>query len=67
MRRLAWVVALGVTATVVAPPAARPAVAQPVTVPGPDFDHDVYDDLAVGVPGEDAGGQFLYQGTGGLG
>jgi hypothetical protein len=36
---------------VVAAPAGVPAVAQPVTVPGPDFDNDGFGDLAVGIRG----------------
>jgi hypothetical protein len=53
MRAPAWVV---VVAALVAVPAVGPARAQPVTVPGPDFDNDGFGDLAIGVPGERVGG-----------
>ena len=56
MRRLALVMLLVTAAGPVAVTAAGPAAAQPVTVPAPDFDDDGLGDLAVGVPGEDAGG-----------
>lgn len=73
MRRVAWVMVL-VMAAVTAPYAfAGRAAAQPTTVPFPDFDHDGFGDLAVGVPGEDVGTavdagavQVLYGSAGGL-
>jgi hypothetical protein len=49
------VAALVLAAALVAARAGAPAVAQPVTVPGPDFDNDGFGDLAVGVPGEGVG------------
>jgi FG-GAP repeat len=73
MRRVVWVMVL-VMAAVAAPYAsAGRAAAQPTTVPFPDFDHDGFGDLAVGVPGEDVGTavdagavQVLYGAAGGL-
>ena len=56
MRRVAWVVVVVLAVAALAVPAWEPAVAQPATVPTPDFDHDGFGDLAVGVPGEDVGG-----------
>jgi hypothetical protein len=80
MRRVAWVVVVVLAVAALAVPAWEPALAQPATVPTPDFDHDGYADLAVGVPGETVGGragdggglgaggsQLLHQGIGGLG
>jgi FG-GAP repeat len=53
----AWVaVVMVVGVALVAVPAALPVEAQPVTVPGPDFDNDGFGDLAVGIPGEGVGG-----------
>jgi hypothetical protein len=53
MRVPAWVAVVAVVgAALVVVPAAGPARAQPVTVPGPDFDNDGFGDLAVGIPGE---------------
>jgi FG-GAP repeat len=73
MRRVAWVMVL-VMAAVAAPyVSAGRAAAQPTTVPFPDFDHDGFGDLAVGVPGEDVGTavdagalHVLYGSAGGL-
>ena len=56
MRRVAWVVVVVLAVAALAVPAGEPAVAQPATVPTPDFDHDGFGDLAVGVPSEDVGG-----------
>jgi FG-GAP repeat len=56
MRRVAWVVVVVLAVAALAVPAWGPAVAQPATVPTPDFDHDGFGDLAVGVPSEDVGG-----------
>src|ERR671911_2949887 len=53
MRRLVLAVVLAVAALLL--PSGEPAVAQPTTLPAPDFDNDGFGDLAVGVPGEDAG------------
>ena len=56
MRVPAWVAVVAVVgAALVVVPAAGPARAQPVTVPGPDFDNDGFGDLAVGIPGEGVG------------
>jgi FG-GAP repeat len=56
MRRVAWVVVVVLAVAALAVPAWEPAVAQPATVPTPDFDHDGFGDLAVGAPGETVGG-----------
>ena len=56
MRRVAWVVVVVLAVAALAVPVWGPAVAQPATVPMPDFDHDGFGDLAVGVPSEDVGG-----------
>ena len=53
MRRLVLAVVLAVAALLL--PSGEPAVAQPTTLPAPDFDNDGFGDLAVGVPGEDVG------------
>jgi FG-GAP repeat len=53
MRRLVLALILG-AAMLLLPPG-EPAVAQPTTLPAPDFDNDGFGDLAVGVPGEDVG------------
>ena len=50
MRRVAWVVVVVLATAALAVPAWGPAVAQPATVPTPDFDHDGFGDLAVGAP-----------------
>jgi hypothetical protein len=74
MRRVAWVVVVVLAVAALAVPAWEPALAQPATVPTPDFDHDGFGDLAVGVPGEDVGGDgdagavvVLFGSAGGLG
>ena len=53
---MAWVVVVVLAVAALAVPAWEPAVAQPATVPTPDFDHDGFGDLAVGAPGETVGG-----------
>jgi hypothetical protein len=74
MRRVAWVVVVVLAVAALAVPAWEPALAQPATVPTPDFDHDGFGDLAVGVPGEGVGGAaaagavvVLFGSAGGLG
>jgi hypothetical protein len=60
MRRLVLAALLGAAGLLVPPGA--PAVAQPMTTPGPDFDNDGFGDLAQGaggVPGaSEAGDRF---------
>jgi hypothetical protein len=57
MRRLAWVVVIVLAVAALAVPAWEPALAQPATLPTPDFDHGGFGDLAVGAPGETVGGR----------
>jgi FG-GAP repeat len=86
LRRLTLAVVLAAAGLLLPP--GEPVVAQPTTLPVPDFDNDGLGDLAVGAPGETVGGragtgavsvvfgsagsglgggQFLSQGTSGLG
>jgi len=74
MRRVAWVVVVVLAVAALAVPAWEPALAQPATLPTPDFDHDGFGDLAVGAPGETVAGRaaagaatVLFGDGGGLG